>query len=146
MALTCDLIVAARGAKFGIPEVKVGLFAAGGGLVRLPSRIGTSKAMEMAVPGGSILAEEAFQFGLIARLTAVGAAVEEALTLAERIALNAPLAVEASKALVKASAGLGEAAFWRIQVPFERRVFNSNDAKEGPLSFIEKRSANWSGT
>jgi enoyl-CoA hydratase len=146
LALACDLLVAARGAKLGIPEVNVGLFAAGGGLLRLPSRVGYGKAMEMAVTGDPITAEDAAQFGLVARLAEPGTAVDVAMELAARVARNAPLAVAASKQLIRATQGATEAEFWAIQGPLQAAVFRSNDAKEGPRAFAEKRAPEWTGT
>jgi enoyl-CoA hydratase len=146
LALACDLLVAARGAKLGIPEVNVGLFAAGGGLLRLPSRVGHGKAMEMAITGDPITAEEAAQFGLVARLAEPGRAVELAMELAARVARNAPLAVAASKQLIQATQGATEAEFWAMQGPLQGTVFRSNDAKEGPRAFAEKRPPEWTGT
>jgi enoyl-CoA hydratase len=145
IALTCDLLVASTGAKLGIPEAKVGLFAAAGGLVRLPSRVGFGKAMEMALTGDPITADEAAQLGLVAQVTERGEAVAAAIAWAERVAANAPLSVNASKRLVRAAQGVSEEEFWEIQKPIERSVFRSNDAKEGPLAFAEKRGPNWSG-
>jgi len=145
IALTCDMIVAAKGAKLGIPEVSVGLFAAAGGLLRLPSRVGYGKAMEMAITADPITAEQAFEYGLVTRLAEPGQAVEVALGLAERVARNAPLSVAASKQLIRASVGLTEAEFWELQKPLIPRVFESEDAKEGPRAFAEKRAPVWSG-
>jgi enoyl-CoA hydratase len=146
LALACDLIVAAAGARLGIPEVGVGLFAAGGGLMRLPARVGYSKAMEMAITGDPISAEDAAELGLVARLADRGGAVDAALRLAERVAKNAPLAVAASKELVKATQGLTEEEFWAVQQRLHTVVFNSDDAREGPRAFAEKRPPQWSGT
>lgn len=146
LALTCDLLVAAAGSQLGIPEVKRGLFAAGGGLLRLPSRVGYGKAMEMAITGDSITAEEAASFGLVSQVTEPGGAVDAALALAERVAKNAPLAVAASKQLIKATQGATEADFWAAQGPLQMKVFTSDDAKEGPKAFAEKRSPDWTGT
>jgi enoyl-CoA hydratase len=146
LALGCDLIVAAAGVKLGVPEVKVGLFAAGGGVLRLPSRVGYSKAMEMAITGDPITAEEAAELGLVARVAERGGAVAEAMLLAERVAANAPLAVAASKSLVKATQGMTETEFWVHQKPHHSAVFASNDAKEGPRAFAEKRTPRWTGT
>ena len=146
LALSCDLLVAAKGAKLGIPEVNVGLFAAGGGLLRLPSRVGYGKAMEMAITADPITAEEGFEFGLIARLADKGEAVNVAMQLAERVAKNAPLAVAASKQLIKATQGCTEEEFWKIQGPLQGKVFTSNDAKEGPKAFAEKRAPEWTGS
>ncbi|HEY5662893.1 MAG TPA: crotonase/enoyl-CoA hydratase family protein [Ilumatobacter sp.] len=146
LALACDLLVAAEGAKLGIPEAGVGLFAAGGGLLRLPGRVGYGKAMEMALTADPITAEEGLQYGLIARLAAKGEAVAGALALAERIARNAPLAVAASKQLIRATQGATDDEFYEVQLPLQRSVFASNDAKEGPRAFAEKRPPDWSGT
>ncbi len=146
LALACDLLVAANGVKLGIPEVGVGLFAAGGGLMRLPSRVGFGKAMEMAVTGDPITAEEGLDYGLIARLADKGAAVDVAMELAERVAKNAPLAVAASKQLIWSTVGMNEETFWQHQRSFSGKVFRSNDAAEGPRAFAEKRPPEWTGT
>jgi enoyl-CoA hydratase len=146
LALSCDLLVASKGAKLGIPEVNVGLFAAGGGLLRLPSRVGYGRAMEMAITGDPITAEEAAELGLVARLVEKGTAVDAAMALAERVAQNAPLAVAASKQLIKATQGTTEADFWKLQGGLQATVFTSNDAKEGPKAFAEKRAPEWTGT
>ena len=147
VALTCDLLVASTAAKIGIREVKVGLFAAAGGVFRLPARVGYAKAMEMALTGEPITAEEAMQAGMLSGLTAPEELLESAVGLAERIAENAPLAVAASKQLVRAAAsGVEEDKLWEMQIPLQKSVFSSNDAKEGPAAFAEKRAPNWTGT
>ncbi|MDZ7685477.1 MAG: enoyl-CoA hydratase-related protein [Gammaproteobacteria bacterium] len=147
IALTCDLLVAAKGAKIGIREVKVGLFAAAGGVFRLPARVGYAKAMEMALTGEPITAEDAVEAGLLSEVTEPGSALEAAIGWAERIAVNAPLAVSASKTLVRAAAqGIDEDSLWEMQVPLQQKVFSSNDAKEGPKAFAEKRAPKWTGT
>lgn len=146
LALSCDLLVAAKGVKLGIPEAGVGLFAAAGGLLRLPSRVGYGKAMEMAITADPITAEEGFEYGLIARLTEKGEAVDTAMELAERVARNAPLAVAASKQLIRATQGVTEEDFWKLQGPLQQSVFSSEDAKEGPRAFAEKRPPEWTGS
>mgnify|MGYP001489010584 FL=1 len=147
LALTCDLLVAAEGVKLGIPEVGVGLYAAAGGLLRLPSRVGFSKAMEMAITADPISAEEAANYGLVARVTEKGKAVEGALELAARIAQNAPLAVAASKKIIQATTqGLTEEELWALNTELQIPVFTSNDAREGPVAFAEKRPPNWTGS
>ncbi len=146
IALTCDLLVAAEDAKIGIREVKVGLFAAGGALLRLPRRLPYAVAMEMALTGNPISADDSKSYGLVSRVTEKGGTVEAALELAEAIAENAPLAVAASKALIQAQQGITEEEFWELQKPYMASVFRSNDAMEGPASFAEKRSPNWTGT
>lgn len=145
VALACDLIVGAGGAKFGIPEVKVGLFAGAGGLMRLPHRVGASLATEMALTGEPITAERGLEAGLVSRVTERGGALDGALELAARIAPNAPLGVAASKTLIRESHGLTEAEFWALQGPRLQAVFTSDDAKEGPRAFAEKRPPEWSG-
>jgi enoyl-CoA hydratase len=145
LAMTCDLLVAARGAKLGIPEAGVGLFAAGGGLLRLPQRVPYGVAMEMALTADPITAEQGFEYGLVTRLAEPGEAVDVALGLAERIARNAPLAVATSKRLIRATQGCTEEEFWALQKPQIPGVFGSDDAKEGPRAFAEKRAPVWSG-
>ena len=145
LALCCDLLVAATGAKLGIPEVGVGLFAAGGALLRLPRRLPCGMAMEMALTGDPITAEQAFEHGLVTRLADRGTAIDIAVELAERIARNAPLAVAASKRLIRAAQGVTDEEFWALQKPLVPGVFASEDAKEGPRAFAEKRAPNWSG-
>ena len=145
IALTCDLIVAAKGVKLGIPEVNKGLFAAGGGLFRLPSRVGYGRAMEMALTSDPITAEEAHEMGLVCRLAEKGKAADVALELAERIAKNAPLAVAASKQIIRETVGMTEDEAWKMQGPLQGKVFTSEDAKEGPRAFAEKREPNWTG-
>ena len=145
LALVCDLLVAAKGAKLGIPEAGVGLFAAGGGLLRLPQRVPYGVAMEMALTADPITAEQGFEYGLVTRLAEPGQAVDVALGLAERIARNAPLAVATSKRLIRATQGCTEEEFWALQKPQIPGVFGSEDAKEGPRAFAEKRAPVWSG-
>lgn len=146
MALSCDLLVAANNVKLGIPEAGVGLFAAGGAVIRLPSRVPYAVAMEMALTADPITAEAAFGYGLVSRLAEPGQAVDVAMALAERIARNAPLSVAASKTIIKGTHGMTEEEAWAYQRPFMAKVFTSNDAKEGPRAFAEKRSPNWSGS
>ena len=146
MALSCDLLVAAKGVRLGIPEVGVGLFAAGGALMRLPRLVPYGVAMEMALTGDPISAEKALEFGLVARVAETGKAVDEAIALATRIAKNAPLSVAASKQLIVDSFGRTEEEFWKHQMPRMAEVFASNDAKEGPRSFAEKRTPKWTGS
>ncbi len=146
VALTCDLIVAAAGSRFGIPEANVGLFAAGGGLFRLPTRVGFGPAMEMALTADPIMAEQAHALGLVSRIAEKGQSVEVALQLAERIAKNAPLAVAASKQVIRGTQGMTEDEAWAYQRSLVGKVFASNDAKEGPRAFAEKRAPEWTGT
>ncbi|MFP6655505.1 MAG: crotonase/enoyl-CoA hydratase family protein [Myxococcota bacterium] len=145
IALTCDLLVAAKGVRLGIPEVGVGLFAAGGALMRLPRLVPYGVAMEMALTGDPISVEQAAEYGMVARIAEPGKAVDEALALAARIAKNAPLSVAASKQMIADSFGRTEAEFWKHQTPLIRELFSTDDAKEGPRAFAEKRAPKWTG-
>jgi enoyl-CoA hydratase len=145
VALACDLIVAARDARFGIPEVKRGLVAAAGALLRLPRRIPYHLAMELALTGEPIGAERAAQVGIVSRLTEPGEAVAGARELAAQIARNGPLAVAASKRVVAAAADWPEAEAWERQAEITGPVFASEDAREGATAFAEKRDPVWRG-
>lgn len=146
VALACDLIVASETSKFGIPEVGVGLFAAGGAMLRLPQRVPYGLAMEMALTGDPIPAEEALAHRLIDRTAPKGTAVDAAFELAARIAKNAPLSVIASKQALRMQKGQDQESFWDAQMPMIAEVFTSNDAKEGPAAFAQKRAPKWSGS
>jgi enoyl-CoA hydratase len=144
IALACDLIVANRQAKFGLPEVKRALVAAAGGVVRLPRQLPPRIAMELALTGDFIDAERACQLGLINRVTD-GPALPEAMALAERIASNGPLAVRASKRLIIDSRLWNECDMWTKQDAVTEPVLNSEDAREGAAAFAEKRVPIWHG-
>jgi enoyl-CoA hydratase len=146
LALTCDLVTAGRDAQFGVPEVKRGLIAAGGALIRLPQRIPVAIAMELALTGAPMSAADALAHGLINRVAPQGEALASALELAATVAANAPLSLIASKAVILASQGSSEIEAWHAQRPFVRTVFKSNDAREGARSFSEKRAPAWTGT
>lgn len=146
IVLATDLVVAARNAKFGIPEVKRGLVAAGGGLLRLPHRIPYQKALELALTGDSFTAEEAAQWGFVNVLTEPGEALDGALALADRITANGPLAVAVTKEIIMKSADWSESEMWREQGELIAPVFSSKDAMEGATAFAEKRKPNWTGT
>jgi enoyl-CoA hydratase len=145
VALACDLIVAARGAKLGIPEVKRSLVAAGGALLRLPRSLPYNVAMELALTGEPISAERAADFGLVNRLADPGAAVEVALGLAKEIAANAPLALIASKRILQEQRDWSSAEMWEAQGSISEPVFTSEDAREGATAFSEKRPPVWRG-
>lgn len=145
LALACDLIVAGETARFGLPEVKRALFAAAGGLVRLPHRVPRSVALEMALTGDPITAERAHELGLLASVVADGSALDAALALAQRIAANPPVAVRAALAVVETSSRDGEAAGWLRNGEVGPVVTASEDFSEGPRAFIEKRDPVWTG-
>ncbi len=143
--LSCDLVVAVEEAVFGIPEVKRGLIAGAGGLFRLPKRIPQAVAMELALTGDPIDARRALEIGLINRVVPRARLMEEALTLAGTIAENAPLAVRASKRVMKQAGEVPDAEGWAINNAVVPEVFGSADAREGPIAFAEKRKPNWTG-
>jgi enoyl-CoA hydratase len=145
IALACDLIVAARGAKLGIPEVKRSLVAAGGALLHLPRRIPYHAAMELALTGDSIVAERAAELGLVNRLAEPGEVVQAAMGLAAEIAVNAPLAMIASKRIVREQYDWSAAEMWERQSAISDPVFGSEDAREGASAFAEKRPPVWQG-
>jgi enoyl-CoA hydratase len=143
--LSCDLVVAAEHATFGIPEAKRGLIAAAGGLIRMPKRLPMAVALELAMTGDSIDAGRAYTLGLVNKVVPGDALVAEAVALAERIAANAPLAVRYSKSVMKQAAEVSEAEGWKINGAAVGVVFSSADAMEGPIAFAEKRPPNWQG-
>jgi enoyl-CoA hydratase len=145
IALACDLIVGARGAKLGIPEVKRSLVAAAGALLRLPRRIPYGVAMELALTGDTITAERAYELGLVNRLADQGGAVDAAFELAAAIAKNGPLALDATKAILQQQFDWSEADFWQRQGELSGPVFTSEDAREGATAFAEKRDPVWRG-
>jgi enoyl-CoA hydratase len=143
--LACDLTVAARDSKFGIPEVKRGLAAAAGGLLRLPRTIPQRIAMEMALTGDMISAERAAQYGLINVLTEPGEALAEAKKLAARIIANAPLSVAASKRVIVEQRDWTIAEMFARQLEITAPILASADAREGAAAFAEKRKPDWKG-
>ena len=145
IALACDLIVAADNAKFGIPEVKRGLVAAGGGLVRLPRQIPQRLAMELALTGDFISADDARSAGLINRVVAAGEALEGAKKLAAAITANGPLAVAASKEIIVESADWSTDEMFDKQNAIAMPIFSTEDSMEGAAAFAEKRAPNWKG-
>jgi enoyl-CoA hydratase len=145
IALACDLIVAARGAKLGIPEVTRSLVAAGGALLRLPRRMPYHVVMELALTGDPLPAERFQELGLVNRVTEPGGAVEAALELAARLARNGPLALIASKQILQQQFDWSTQEMWERQGAISGPVFASEDAKEGANAFKEKRDPVWRG-
>ncbi|QJQ31081.1 crotonase/enoyl-CoA hydratase family protein [Sphingomonas lacunae] len=144
VALACDMIVANANAKFGIPEVKRGLAAAAGGLIRLPRQLPYRVAMEMALTGDFFSAQRGHELGLVNRITD-GVALDAALELAATIAANGPLAVARSKQVIVESRLWSEEEQWKKQFEIVGPVFASEDAREGAAAFAEKRAPNWKG-
>lgn len=143
--ISCDLIVAADDARFGIPEVKRGLAAAAGGLVRLPRQVSPRLAMELALTGDFIDARRAADMGLINKVVPAGSALEAAKELAARICANGPLAVRVSKQVMVESPDWSTGEMWKKQQALVLPVLTSQDAIEGATAFAEKRAPNWTG-
>ncbi len=145
LAISCDLIVTADNAKFGIPETKRGLAAAAGGLMKLPRQIPPRIAMELALTGDFIDAARAAELGLVNRVVPAGTALEAAKELAGKIVANGPLAVAVSKQVILESVDWSADEMWKKQGALVMPVFGSEDAIEGATAFAEKRAPNWKG-
>jgi enoyl-CoA hydratase len=145
ITLACDLIVASTTARFGIPEVKRSLVAAGGGLFRVPLKLPFNVAMELTLTGDPIEAERAHHFGLVNVLCEPGEALAKAKELAARIEANAPVSVRASRHVVLAAMTEDEDTGWRMSGEAMAKAMGSEDAKEGLMAFIEKRPPAWTG-
>ena len=145
VALACDLIVAAQGARLGLPEVKRSLVAAGGGLLRLPRVLPRNVAMEMALTGDPIDSERAHALGMVNRVCEPGEAVAVALEMAERIAAGGPLALAATKRILRESVDWPDGEFFERQAAIADPVRDSEDAREGARAFAETRDPVWRG-
>ncbi|HEX3801788.1 MAG TPA: crotonase/enoyl-CoA hydratase family protein [Solirubrobacteraceae bacterium] len=143
IALACDLIVAAKDAKLGIPEVKRSLVAAGGGLLRLPRMVPRNIANELALTGDPITAERGYEIGLVNRVTNRGDALDTALELATAIGANGPLALAGTKQILRESVDWSQAEAFERQRPIWGPIFASEDAREGATAFAEKRAPVW---
>ena len=144
LAIACDMIVASAGAKFGIPEAKRGMVAGGGGVVRLPRLLPRALAMEMAMTGDPLTAERAFELGLI-NAVVTGPAIDGARELARRVVACGPLAVTASKGVIRDSWLWTDEELNERQNHYISGVFTSEDAREGAMAFAEKRPPQWKG-
>ncbi|WP_030326381.1 crotonase/enoyl-CoA hydratase family protein [Streptomyces sp. NRRL B-3229] len=145
LLLACDLVVASRTARFGVPEVKRSLVARQGGALKLPRRIPYAVALELLLTGDPITAVRAAEVGLVNRLTDEGGALAGALELAGAIAANGPLAVEATKRIARSAADWSLEEGWASQFEIAAPVFRSEDAREGAAAFAEKRTPVWKG-
>jgi len=145
MLLSCDLVVAADHAVFGIPEVQRGLIAGAGGLVRLPRRIARAVALEMALTGEPLSAARALDVGLVNRVVAPDQVLATAMELAQRICQNAPLAVRTSKRVMLDAMELDESGAWELNNEAFAQIASSPDALEGAIAFAEKRPPQWQG-
>lgn len=145
MALACDLIVAAQDAKFGLTEVKRGLIAGEGGVIRLPQRLPYHVALKVLLTGEPISAAEADKYGLISVLAVSGGAPAGAQQLAQRVAVNAPLALAEVKQVLREVQGLNDTQAFRVQTETAHSLLTTEDAHEGALAFAEKRAPVWRG-
>jgi enoyl-CoA hydratase len=145
LAISCDLIVAADNSKFGIPEVKRGLAAAAGGLVKLPKQIPYHVAMELALTGDFVSAPRVYELGLVNRVCEGGKALETAMELAQKIAANGPLAIAASLRVVSSAQDWSSDEMYEKQNAIVQPVFTSEDAIEGATAFAQKRAPVWKG-
>jgi enoyl-CoA hydratase len=144
VALACDMIVANREATFGLPEVKLGLAAGAGGLLRLPRQMPYRVAMEYVLTGEFLGAKRAYELGIINRLSE-GPALDAALELAAKVGANGPMAVRVSKQVISMSRLWSDEDMWERQRQLIDPVFKSDDAREGPAAAAEKRLPNWKG-
>ncbi len=145
MMISCDMVVAADHAKFGIPEASRGLVAGAGGLIRLPKRIPLTIAFEMALTAEPIDAARAYELGLVNHVVPGDQVLDVAIALAERIAKNAPLAVRTSKSVMRKATELSEAEAWPVNNDAFAMIGRSADALEGAVAFAEKREPHWQG-
>jgi enoyl-CoA hydratase len=145
LALACDLVVASDQARFGLPEVRRGLVAGAGGLLRLPKRIPYHLAMEIALTGEHYTAARLHQAGLVNEIVAAGEALPAARDLAGRIAQGGPLALAATKRIIVESEDWDSVSAFDKQGQIIGPVFGSADAREGAMAFAEKRQPNWRG-
>ena len=146
--LACDLAVVDESASLGLPEVKRGLMAAAGGVIRLQRQIPLKVALEIMLTGEPVTPARAYELGLINRVAPAGTALDVALALAESIAGNAPLSVEQSKRVAHTTYAMGsdwEPEVWQVNADASTVVFTSKDAREGPRAFAEKRQPQWQG-
>lgn len=145
LALACDMIVASEDAQFGLPEVKRGLMAVAGGLFRLPRSVPRAIAMEMIATGDPIDVQKAYALGLVNKVVDKSAVVSEALALAQRICMNAPVAVRESLVIARRSFDETEQTLHRLSNEAQTRIAVTEDFIEGPRAFIEKRMPRWAG-
>jgi enoyl-CoA hydratase/carnithine racemase len=145
LLLACDLAVVAQSATFGLPEVRWGLIAGGGGVIRLPRTIPKRIAFEMIATAKPIPAADAQRYGLVNAVVPAAEVVAEALRLARRICANAPLAVRESLVLARRAASPEETELWSLVATATRRLSSTADWAEGPSAFTEKRAPRWAG-
>lgn len=145
LVLACDMIVASEAARFGLPEVKRGLYAGAAGVYRLPRRLPRNIGLELVATGDPLDAQRAYALGLVNRLTPPGGVRAAAIELAKAIIVNAPVSVQESLRVARLCQDLDETELEAVAALAMTRVFSTQDAKEGPRAFVEKRPAVWTG-
>lgn len=145
LALSTDMVVAAEHAKFGLPEVKVGVAALAGGIYRLPRAIPRATAMEMIATGAAISAQRGYELGLVNRVVQASDVIKESVTLASKIAANAPVSVRESLQLARKTFDNNEEELLRINAEVQQRIMSTEDSMEGARAFKEKRNPIWKG-
>ncbi len=145
LVLACDLVVAARDSRFGLPEVRRALIAGAGGLVRLPTVVPRNVAMHVALTGEPIDAETAHRLGIVNELADPDDVLDAAVALAERVCLGAPLAVQRARQVLLASVEQGADVAWDLSAQGLRDMVATEDFAEGPRAFLEKRAPTWQG-
>jgi enoyl-CoA hydratase len=145
ICLACDLVVAEEHASFGLPEAKRGMFAGGGGLVRLARRVPMTLALEVAMTGEPLSAQRAYELGLVNRVVPSGQGVRAAVELAEVICRAAPLSVRLTKRVIRSGVEQGEDDLFALQARLGAELRQSEDYREGPRAFLEKRAPRWQG-
>ncbi|MEX1279324.1 MAG: crotonase/enoyl-CoA hydratase family protein [Acidimicrobiia bacterium] len=145
LVLACDMVLAAESASFGLPEAKRSLVAAAGGLFRLPRALGSAVAMEAIATGDPIPVARAHQLGMVNHVVADGEVLDAALALAERVCAAAPLAVRESRAVARRAFETDERVLFDASAEAFARIAETEDYREGPRAFIEKRDPVWQG-
>ena len=145
LAMMCDFIIAADNARFGQPEIKLGVIPGAGGTQRLPRAVGKSKAMDMALTGRMMDAAEAERSGLVVMVVPAADLMDEAMKIAAAIAAMAPLAAIATKEMINAAFEMPLAQGIRFERRLFHGLFGTDDQKEGMTAFVEKRPGNWTG-
>lgn len=145
IALSCDMIIAADDTNFGLPEVKRSLVAGAGGLFRLPRQVGKAVALEAILTGDPLSSQRAYELGMVNKVVPEAKVMDEAMKLAARITANAPLAVKASRAVALNATVKTDDELWKDSGVAFASLVNTEDYKEGPRAFIEKRAPVWKG-
>ena len=145
IALACDIVIAAENATFGLPEPRVGLAAGAGGMQRLPRQIPMKQAMGMMLTGRHVPAQEGYELGFVTEVVPKGEALKAANKWAEQILECSPVSIRTTKSIAYESQNFGLEEGLRRSYPSLSAMFKSDDAREGPLAFAQKRKPDWKG-